>query len=466
MGKTVSDPYGFAHKEPNVMKDDVETMKKMRSVLITFMLLATLFLVTACAGSTNPYEGYDAEGYTVSVRFDANGGEFGTGLTSIVDAYDPSKLPKNSAGNYELGLLAPDNQIRGSGNYYEVSRPNYFLAGWYTERTESKDGNGNVVYSYAGKWDFSKDLYEVDASKTYTSSEPVVTLYAAWVPMFQINFVDRNSGEALGDTYAFNPLSTTEIKVPAWNKDGAMEMYKFPKKAGYTFEAAYYDQAGTQRIEGTVNHTGKVNEATGTAENHVMTVYVDMMEGEWFQISTVEQFQKNARPNGSYILHADLDFADTFWPTALMYGNFTGTIEGNGHKIMNVKLLQNDTGRTSIGLFGALTETAQLKDLTFENINLTIQNGTRMAGTFYGLLAGSASEKAALTNVSILSGKIQVDASKVYFGTDDYAIGKVFGSGYANQVDFTGIVCEAINNDEGKLVITEEGNSIELSFKD
>ncbi len=436
--------------------------KRMRSVLITFMLLATLFLVTACAGDTSPFGNYDADGFNISVVYDANGGQFDTGVTQIIDSYDTSKLEKNSAGNYELGLLAPDAEVR---KIKKAERLGYFLAGWYTERTESKDSNGNTVYTYAGLWDFEKDLYEVSASENHTSAEPVVTLYAAWVPEFKINFVDRKDGSEIG-TYTYNPLNVKEIKVPEWNEDGEMEMYKFPVKAGYTFEAAYYDAEGKNLIEGTVTHTGAVDMATGTASNHEMTVYVDSMKGEWFQIYNIKQLQDNARPAGSYVLHADLDFADTYWPATFMNNNFSGTIIGNGHTISNVKINQTDSSRTMAGLFGSLTETASISDLTFENITFTIKKGSMKAGTTYGLLAGTASSKSVLSNVKILTSKIVVDAKDVYFGTEDYAIGKVFGAGFSNQVEFTGIVCEAINNENERITIVEDHNQIELIFKD
>ncbi len=440
------------------MKDDVETMKKrMRSVLIAIMLLATLFLVTACSEEINPYKDNDADGYTISVRYDANGGEFTTGMSVLVDSYDTAKLAKNSSGNYELGLLDPNNSIRGTGNVYSAQNPGYYLVGWYAERTEKGEG-----YSYARKWNFEKDLYEVDASKTYTSSEPVVTLYAVWAPMFQINFVDVNTGEELGKE-TFNPGTSTEIQVPAWGDTGAMQYYKFPQKNGYTFNGAYLDQAKTQPLEGSFTHTGKINEETGSVEDHIMTVYVDMMEGDWFQISTVEQLQKNARPGGSYMINADLDFEGTYWPTNLTTNNFTGTIVGNGHKISNVKIEQKDRNKTQFGLFGSLSDTAKISDLSFENVTVVIEAGAMKAGTTFGLLAGSVSSKTQLTNVAILNGKVQIDA-KAFFNTDDYAIGKLFGAGYANQIDISGIICEAINNEAGKLTITDNGNDIELSF--
>ncbi len=447
------------------MKDDVETMKtRTKSILITFMLLATLLLVTACSNSNTPYDANDDAGYTVSVRYDANGGQFTTSTSVIVDSYNISDMATNANGKVELGLLAPDDAVRGTGNYFAPVKNGYFLAGWYTERTETgKDANGNPVYTYANKWDFSKDTLEVDPGEEYSSKEPVVTLYAAWVELFQINFISINDGQSIG-TYTFNPTEVKEIKVPEWGEDGAMQMYKFPSKLGYTYEASYYDKEATKLVEGTVTHSGKVSESTGTAVNTKMDLYVDLMEGEWYHIYNVEQFKKHAAITGSYILHADLDFEGQVWPSSLMYGNYTGTIQGNGYTISNVNFVQTNNSKTNAGMFGMLGAGSKITDVTFENITFTIEAGTRTAGTTFGLLAGTISADAQIANVKILNSTLQVDAGEVYFGTDDYAIGKVCGVGYTDVIDFSGITCKVIGA-EDKLTILENEDENEIVLK-
>lgn len=437
--------------------------KRMKSVLITFMLLATLLLVTACVNSSTPYDQNDSEGYSVSVRYDANGGFFTTNTSLITDSYNIAGMATNGNGKVELALLSPDNEIRESGNYFEPVRNGYFLAGWYTERTETgKDEKGEPIYSYGNKWDFEKDLLEVDPSKSYTASEPVVTLYAAWVPMFEINFYSVSDGEKIG-TYTYNPTEVPEIKVPEWGEDGSMQMYKFPTKNGYTFEAAYYDKAATQLVEKTVNHTGTVDTATGTAVNPSMDVYVSLKEGNWFRISTAEQFREHASINGSYILLDNLDFDGLSWPSSLMYGNFNGTIQGNGYTISNVTLDQTNNSKEYAGLFGALSSNAIISDVVFDNITFTIQKGTRATGTTFGLLAGTISGDAILANVKVVNSVLQINAD-AYFANDTYVIGKFCGAGYKDTMDFSSITCKVIV-DEGsnsKATIIEDGNDVKF----
>ncbi len=427
--------------------------KRIKSILIPFMLLATLLFVTACAEKVGHYDGLDAQGMTVSVRFDANGGTFTTNVDTIVDAYDTKTLPTDSNGNYVLSLLDPNNEGRGSNNKYLATKDDYFLAGWYTKREETgeKDIKGNPIYSYEGKWDFENDTELVKISDLLTSNEPVLTLYAAWVPRYEIKFLTFD-GEQVGKTYTFNPLTVgaNDLKVPCWNDEGAMEMYKFEEKEGYTFSAAYYDKEKTRPVTDTVIHTGNFDEATGTATNTSMEIYVEYVKGNWYHVYNVEQFKQYATSQNSLILHTDLDFENKSWSNNWPTSAFVGTIEGNGHTISNVKVIQDDTDAMYTGLFGSLTETAVIKDLHFTNVTFVLQNGPKLPGTTYGLLAGSVHEDAVLDNVTITDSKIQLDAENFYVRNSNYSVGLIFGDGYDDQVDYSGISCEIINQDPEK----------------
>lgn len=397
---------------------------KIKSILTAVLLVMLAVLAVGCSEKATPYQVNDAEGYNVSVKFDANGGYFGTNTYVIVDSYNISEMKKNSDGDVEIALLSPDNEVRGI-DAYAAQNPGYFLAGWYATRTETAEG-----YAYSDKWDFAANRLTVDPAQTYTAEEPVLTLYAVWVPKFAIEFIDRATGELL-NTYEFNPAAAEEILVPAWDEEtGAIEMYDFPSRKGYTFSAAYYDAEGTQKVETpAVVHSGTVNEATGAAENATMKLYLDWTEGEWYRIYNAQQFLDNASVSGNYEIFADLDFEGKIWPTSLMYGNFSGSIVGNGHTLSNITAEQTNNSKTNAGLFGSISEGASITDLTLENVTVTIKAGTRVAGTSYGLLAGTVSEKAAFQNVKV-SGQLLIDSS-CYFGTDDYTIGLVCGMGSA-----------------------------------
>lgn len=436
--------------------------QKIKVLLLTALTLGSMCLFTACGSEQTPYEINDKENYTVSVKYDANGGVFTTNTSVIVDSYNISDM-KAEDGVVEIPLITPDDKSRGN-DAFKATKSGYFLAGWYAQRTEDgKDEDGKTLYTYGDKWDFEEDVLEVDVDKTYSSQEPVITLYAAWVPLFEIEFYSLGSGEYI-NSYEYDPTLVDEIKIPAWDeKTGAVEMYNFPENDGYTFNGAYYDEDGTEQIVSVLEHVGEVDEETGTADETVMKIYVDWLEGEWYHIYTVEQFLDNASIKGNYEIHADLDFTDENWPSSLMYGNFTGSIKGNGHKFTNIELKQTNNSKVNAGLFGNITEEASITDLTFENVTYTIEKGTRVAGASFGLFAGTISDGAALTNVNVLNGVIQID-SDCYFGVNDYSIGLLCGTGNAALVPNAQITCVPTGDNPENVQISVEGNDVTVEI--
>ncbi len=451
-------------KPRKVRKPRVELSKNVKILLmvIAAVLVVALIIVGVISamnggGTENPYEANDADNYTVSVKFDANGGFFTTNTSVIVDAFDKSQLESG------IALLEPDNTVRGN-NAFTAVKNGYFLAGWYAQRIENgTDSNGEPNYTYADKWDFAKDRLTQEIAQTNTSSEPVLTLYAAWIPMFRIELYDMETGDLLKEMN-YDPTSGKALTMPAWDKEtGAMEMNDLPEGSGYTFSGAYLDAAGTQPVEGEqLAHPGSVDYATGTGKDPVFKLYVQWMEGQWYHIYNAEQFVDNASVVGNYVIHADLNFADEKWPTALMHGNFEGSIQGNGHTFKNITVTQTNKSKNTAGLFGQLAETASVTDIAFENVTFTLKGGTRVAGTAYGLLAGIISEGAELTGVTVTNSKLQID-SDCYFGTDDYTIGLICGMG-ATDIDYTGITCEAVGDKPESVIITVSDSTVTVEF--
>ena len=409
----------------------------------------------------NPYEANNAEKFNVSVRYDANGGNFTTNTAVIMDSYDLNRSPKDG-NNAKIALLSPDNEVRGI-NAFHASKAGHFLAGWYRERIQTGvDAEGNPIYTYSGKWDFENDQLTVDMKGQYDAAEPVLTLYAAWVPVFQVELYDKTTGE-LVQTMNYDPTTGEELAIPVWNEEtGAMDMNSFPKRKGYTFEEAYYDAAGAKPVGTTVDHPGYVDYGSATAVDPVLKLYVDWTEGEWYRIYTAAQLVENASIKGSYEICADLDFSNEIWPTELTYGSYTGTFNGNGHTIRNISITQKNNGKQNAGLFGQLTEKSVVKDIVFENVTFTIQKGSRVTGTSYGLFTGVLAEGAAISNVEIRSGKILID-SDCYFSSDDYVIGLLCGTGSCD-LDPSVITCEATGKNPGAVKITVNGSDIQVAI--
>ena len=434
-------------------------MKLNRKVFLTLcLLLVTMLLISGCSGEKNPYDINDAANFNVSVRFDANGGLFTTNTSVIVDSFNISNLQTNQDGQVEIALLSPDDQLRGKDGFKAYNN-GYFLAGWYADRS----GTAESGYTYSNQWNFSSDLVKVDADGTYSSAEPVLTLYAVWVPMFEIEIYDLDTGAYL-DEITFDPNVSGEFTLPVWNQDtGSIDMKDFPAREGYTFNGIYLDEQGTQGVTtDTIQHTGSVNYENGTATDSVMKLYVDWMAGEWYHIYTAEQFVKNAKLNGNYVIHADLDFSEEIWPTSLMHGSFAGTIQGNGHVFKNINAVQTNNSKTNSGLFGQIKSEAQISDLTLDNASFTIGKGARVSGACFGLFAGQIDTNAQLSGVKIINSALKVD-SNCAFLSEDYSIGLVCGSGDGSMIDASGIVCVPSGEEPQTLELIVDGTSVRVN---
>ncbi|MBE6678762.1 MAG: hypothetical protein E7597_08225 [Ruminococcaceae bacterium] len=440
-----------------------------KKALCTLMLPVAVFALASCSAKDSQYEINNESGYTVSVKFDANGGSFGDSNTWVVsNCYNIKNLPENADGKVDIPLALPYEEKDQS---FKVKKAGYDLLGWYEKRIEHKDKNGEVYYTYEGRWEFDaenygKDTYSpdkltVDPDKQYKSEEPVLTLYAAWIPKFEINFYDVSTN-AIYSTKPINPAMGTEFTMPYWVEgEATMQLGDIPAKAGYTFKAAYVDgKNGRELLTGdSFLHSGSVNIDTGEVEGEAsMNVYV-----EWdqeYRIYTPEQLNENYSPTAKYVLYNDLDFADSFWPDAFTTNTFSGSIDGNGHSISNVNIVYNGNSVSGFGLFGKLDETASLKDIKFDNISLTIAKGSRIPIN-YGVLAGTINSSA-IENVEFTNSTLAI-AYDISFLTQDYSIGLISGYG-EHGVDYSGITCVATEGGEPKFSIELSNDTVLLDF--
>lgn len=445
---------------------DAEIMNFKKKAIITAVLLFVIVLMAAgCSNVTNAYDINDSEGYSFSVKFDSNGGYFQEGVYTIVDSYDLDQIPADSDGMKKIPLLDPADKSRGENNFFTVKSgvKDHFLVGWYTERTQvGVDSEGNPQYTYSGRYDFEKDYLTADPDKTYKSSEPQVTLYAAWLPIFNIEIYDRTSGELLS-SIPYNPMESKEINLPYWDDStGLINMNGFPKREGYTFDNVYLSADSTEPISGTtIDHCAVINYENATVENTTLKLYTDWLEGDWYHIYTADQFANNINLNGHYVIYNDLDFADAIWPSTYMYNKFNGTIQGNGYTIKNVNIKQNDANKNLAGLFGSISETAKISDVTFENVEFTISKGPRVQDTAYGLFAGAVTDGATLENVKLTQSKLLISSDFMSL-TDSYYIGLVCGLGTAD-LETDGISFEVTGNNPDAIKLIEENGLITVA---
>ena len=431
-------------------------MKRNIKATLLVLALSLGLLATACADEPTPYEQYDKDNYTVSVRFDANGGYFDTGVSTITDSYNISDIAKNSSGMAEIPLLSPDDEARGTR---APENKGYFLAGWYTERI----GNETEGYTYKNRWDFSENTLQVDPQKSYSASEPILTLYAAWAPEFEVVIYDLETKVELGK-FTINPFDSSDIVFPKWNESTAeLDLYDFPEKKGYTLKCLYLDEEGSEAVTvESMAHPATLNLEDGTVQNNLVKLYAEWDEGEWYHIYTAEQFVKYADFDVNYVICADLDFTNVEWPSKLISSSFNGKIIGNGHTISNVSLTQTDANAANFGLFAKLGELAVIKDITFDSPTVTIKGGLRKAGSQYGLFTGNLSEKATIEGVSILNGCLEID-SGAHFGTEEYDLSLVCGNIETDKIVTEGLTCVSVGESPEAIEITVDGNTVRVT---
>ncbi len=449
-------------------------MKKKILLLISLiLLLGAVVCISSCSESLYAEKG--EEGYNVGIRFDANGGRLkGKENVDVVELFNPNSGVEGENGMREIKLLDPDDPRRGDG-ILSADKTNCFLAGWYRERHEITDANGTVTgYTYSGKWDFDKDTVSVDPNGTYDPEDPIMTLYAAWIPYFEYEFYavdDSGKPELIGTQNLIN------LSLPTWNSDtGAMNYNDFIKLDGKTFDSAYYDAALTQPIDSDIHaESAYVNVENGTPKTDTIKIYTKWLDGEWFKIHTAEQFVKNSAVLennvlvGNYIICDDLDFSDVEWELLLSFRTFAGTIQGeDADKIyrfsnISVSQLSSNNNSTTRGLFGALGENAVIRGISFENVTYTVNTSYKLnLPTFFGLFAGQRSEGATLENVTV-NGTLKFTGTMDAANADLYTVGKLFALGNADDIDISEIRCVVDEGCDAELEIDEESGSVTVS---
>ena len=434
-------------------------MKKKFGVILTLACIGAACFAAGCSQQTK-LEKYQKKGYTIMVTYDANGGSFlGRQGITVMDLFKPSDYDKDANGEVHISLKEPTDLSRptsGTGSI-TLTKQEHFFAGWYQNKELRKNDAGQVVseagavleeiegtyvyagteeeatpaYTYSGHWNFEEDTID------YKESDGLyqMTLYAAWVPYYQFDYYYQVEGESdwtyvSSSTFDYKTTNATgsttadydTIWVPAW-QEGAMNYeykyantsnYKFPKVEDTTFIAAYTDKACTEKIETSFEHQGTLDLEKGIAVNRVQDIYIKLEKGERFEVDSAEKFSKYAKNlNGIYEITADLDFknGEVKWPEIFVSNEFNGKIysKGGTYSIKNVLAEYKSDSAQQGGLFGALSGTATVKDVKFENVTVDfVSASTNSSDAVFGTFAGDIADTATVSNVTITDATLRL----------------------------------------------------------
>jgi hypothetical protein len=142
------------------------------------------------------------------------------------------------------------------------------------------------------------------------------------------------------------------------------------EQEGYTFDGWYEgDEKVSEaakyrfRVERDVSLTAKFNKGMSPVRKGCI------------EISTPDELRAVAdRLNGSYKLVNDIDLAGELWEPIQ---NFSGVFDGNGYKIINVKI--DKPNSKNVGFFGSTT-TAFIQNVALENIEICAEGSSFVGG--------------------------------------------------------------------------------------
>ena len=361
-------------------------MKTKKILLVIFTVTfcaATALFLTGC-GSTNSKKVYD---YLVTFDYNVEGlGETNTktqylGVKKGSKIVEPGSLGKEL---FEEGLVA-----------------GYFNDGWYTAKLDEngkpiKDENGRVQVDR--KWDFKNDVV--------TSN---MTLYANFRK--NVTFTVIVEG---GENKVFNGAPGDELKRPT-------RKTHIPSKEGYTFIDYYTDETYTTKFTFPYTYTD---------EN--AKCYAKFIEGEWQLIETVDDFMGLIVADitqNMYVLADELDFTGVEFvdlnKTVFFGRDLNAKFYGNGcvFKNMTVEMkVRSGSENYAYSLFKTIGERAEIKDVTFENLKVSITtiSGVSLPTDEVAFFANTIEAGAKIENVAFrnctLEGKgpVRVDLNKYY----------------------------------------------------
>ncbi len=114
-----------------------------------------------------------------------------------------------------------------------------------------------------------------------------------------------------------------------------------------------------------------------------------------YYINNAEEL-KQIKRYGKYILNADIDLTGVDWkPVGTYAAPFSGTLDGNGHSIIGLKVTacEEDSGislsfkYSYCGMFG-VTENAEIKNIDFINADINVSSNAVNRTVYAGILAG------------------------------------------------------------------------------
>lgn len=199
-----------------------------------------------------------------------------------------------------------------------------------------------------------------------------ITVTAGWEAKFCKLYFETNGG---------NALDTVTVQYGQ-----SYDLPQKPTRNGYHF-SGWYDESMTQEYVGGISLTGDT------------VVYAKWVKST--AIATVNDLKKIAEnPSGNYHLTADIDLKGGDW---LPIENFSGILDGNGHKIHNFSLRQSGK---DLGF--VIHNSGTIKNIVFSNVDVS---GTMDGYADFSISVVSAYNEGNLYHVTVEKVSLLINVS-------------------------------------------------------
>lgn len=328
---------------------------------------ASLFILGGCSLGTSLDDVKEANNLTAQVTYYANGGLF--------ESHSGTKEMYYPAGNpaAPIGLIDIPN--------VEIERDGFELEGWYEI---VYDANGNPVYENAetqeyklgDKVDFATRLQEGDHWVIAAKWTPLTKVRVKLVVFNEDGTQNTTAALAVGES---SYKTGDEVRTFRYT-DGKANFEPFTTTSDYTFVEYYSDAACTTLVQWPVGEGEGVDTQTDT------DIYVKYVAGTWNVVrkstDILNMFSGLQNEGGRYYLANDIAY--TGGAITPLYNGLAAKLYGNGYKISGLKITAKALETRDIAVFGEIKATADIRDITFENLTVTYEMKYTSAVTTLG----------------------------------------------------------------------------------
>lgn len=339
------------------------------------------------------------------------------GIISLLDSDDHLTTVQNNLSAASHIYKGSQDRIIGTAgrkstliNNYAVASMNYGSRGaTFSGTSDAAGSNGETVeYATAKTRDFYVHTLGWDFNNTWKFLEgtegkmyPVLSWMKAPLPTEIFDLPNENTSVLFIEGAEFLDLSPIH---GSWGQDLKYNITDGANLVSTTDDEPNKIYVGNDAGEfmGAGNVTVSVENAADIASSFTLSptsfkFYVDQSDITT-EISTPEQFATLINRNlaGTYTLTNDIDMSgyDGFKGIAVSGTPFTGSLDGQGHKVSGLTVTYTDGGSNE-GIFGQ-TAGATIKNIAFENILVDAGSAANHVG-FIGSASSTTFDQVAIT---------------------------------------------------------------------